>query len=60
MISILDQGVGEVVKALKDNKMLQDTVIVFYSDNGGPTVGMHSTNASNYPLRGVSVIDTKR
>lgn len=54
MISVLDQGVGEVVKALKDSRMLKDTVIVFYSDNGGPTIGMHSTNASNYPLRGVS------
>lgn len=59
MISILDQGVGEVVKALKDNKMLEDTVIVFYSDNGGPTIGMHSTKASNYPLRGVSLLNPK-
>lgn len=52
MIYRLDLGVGEVMKALKDTDLLKDSIIVFYSDNGGPTRGIHSTAASNFPLRG--------
>lgn len=50
----LDLGVGEVMKALKEENMLENSIVVFYSDNGGPTRGIHSTACSNYPLRGVS------
>jgi arylsulfatase B len=56
MIYQLDLGVGEVVKALKDSGLLQDSIILFYSDNGGPTKGRNEIGASNYPLRGVSEI----
>lgn len=52
MIHQMDMSVGEIMRALKDSSMLDDTVVVFYSDNGGPTYGLHSTAASNYPLRG--------
>ena len=47
MITELDDGVGRVRAALKAAGMLQDTVIAFVSDNGGPFD--HGTNA---PLRG--------
>ncbi|KAL1421918.1 hypothetical protein MTO96_022627 [Rhipicephalus appendiculatus] len=52
MVDALDQSVGEVVKALSDARMLQDTVIVFSSDNGGQPWGMHTTRSINWPLRG--------
>ena len=56
MISILDRGVGEVVQAIKNKRIMQNTIILFYSDNGAPTFGIHSTLGSNYPLKGVSFI----
>lgn len=52
MIYQLDKSVGEIVQALRDRNMLDDSVVIFYSDNGGPT---YQTYASNYPLRGQKI-----
>lgn len=57
MISKLDDGVGQIVQALKKSGMLNNTVVLFYADNGAPTIGKHSNGGSNFPLRGVSLLD---
>ena len=49
MLSALDDGVGAVVNALRDRQILDKTLVVFLSDNGGPP----TANASrNTPLSG--------
>lgn len=53
MVSALDDGVGEVVKALKETGMYSNSIIVFSTDNGGPTHGYDGNMASNWPLRGM-------
>ncbi len=50
MIAALDWIVGETVAALNDAGMLDNTVIVYASDNGGQS---KSGGASNWPLRGM-------
>ncbi|XP_055304417.1 arylsulfatase B-like isoform X3 [Sitodiplosis mosellana] len=52
MVSKLDQSVGKVVKALDDNKMLDNSIILFMSDNGSPIQGEHSNSGSNFPFKG--------
>ena len=44
----LDDAIGEVVDKLVEKDMLNDTVIIFSSDNGG----VNKEGGSNYPLRG--------
>ena len=48
MVTAMDDAVGRIIKALEENHMLQNTMIVFLSDNGGPI----DQGADNYPLRG--------
>ncbi|XP_063225571.1 arylsulfatase B-like [Bacillus rossius redtenbacheri] len=53
MVSRLDKSVGQVVAALRSKGMLENSVVVFMSDNGAPTFGIHSNRGSNWPLRGM-------
>lgn len=48
MVMALDDGVGRVMAALRDNDLERDTLVIFLTDHGGdPTYG-----GSNRPLRG--------
>ncbi|XP_054933355.1 arylsulfatase B-like [Dermacentor andersoni] len=52
MVDAMDLSVGEVFQALSEAGVLDNTVIVFSSDNGGAPFGMHSSRSFNWPLRG--------
>lgn len=49
MLAALDRGVGAVVAKLAEHGLLENTLLFFLSDNGGPTL---QTSSSNAPLRG--------
>ncbi|XP_052902556.1 arylsulfatase B [Anopheles moucheti] len=52
MIGRIDAGVGRIYRALAERNMLTNTILLFYADNGAPTLGTHANSGSNYPLRG--------
>jgi arylsulfatase A-like enzyme len=49
MLSALDDAVGQVLSSLEKNGLGENTLVVFLTDNGGPT---GQTTSSNLPLRG--------
>ena len=47
MVESVDDSVGRVLATLDELKLADNTVVIFYSDNGG-----HAGATSNHPLRG--------
>jgi len=48
MVSTLDKSIGNILKVLKENKLDENTIVWFLSDNGGSYV----FGGNNKPLRG--------
>ena len=55
MIACMDDAIGNVTAALDAEGMLDDTLVVFTTDNGGPAANFNKNMASNWPLRGMKV-----
>ena len=49
MLAAMDDGVGKVLDKLRKLELEKDTLVFFFSDNGGPTA---QTTSRNDPLRG--------
>jgi arylsulfatase A-like enzyme len=49
MLSAMDDAVGDVHLALEKNGLTENTLVIFLTDNGGPT---SQTTSKNGPLRG--------
>jgi arylsulfatase A-like enzyme len=49
MLAAMDDGIGAVMTSLRKHDLEDRTLVIFFSDNGGPT---KSNTSSNKPLRG--------
>lgn len=52
MVAALDHSVGQIVSALDEAGILNNTFLVFASDNGAATTFWDTHGASSWPLRG--------
>ncbi|XP_011304476.1 arylsulfatase B-like [Fopius arisanus] len=52
MVTALDDSVGRVMRALSNNNLLKNSIVMLFADNGAPTLGIHENRGSNYPFRG--------
>ncbi|HTU24601.1 MAG TPA: sulfatase-like hydrolase/transferase [Pirellulales bacterium] len=52
MVSAMDEAIGQVLKELEETGALDNTLIIFTNDNGGPTAPNITNGSRNFPLRG--------
>ena len=53
MLSAMDDAIGRTIATLRAQNLEENTLIIFFADNGGPTmVGREVNYSSNGPLRG--------
>jgi len=59
MISRMDKGIGKLIDVLINNKMLENTLILYLQDNGGcaETIGFFANNCQYDTLPGTPVYD---
>ena len=51
MLTELDESLGRVVKALHERQMLNNSIVVFSTDNGGAAANFQKGAGCNQPLR---------
>lgn len=51
MVESMDRSVGQVLKAIEEAGVEEETVVVLFSDNGGLSTKVNSLPTANYPLR---------
>jgi arylsulfatase A-like enzyme len=53
MLESLDEGIGSLMDTLRDTGVADNTLVIFFSDNGGLSVleGRHTPATTNAPLR---------
>ena len=53
MLSAMDDAIGRTIATIRDEGLEENTLVIFFSDNGGPTMPGTTINGSNNgPLRG--------
>ncbi|XP_054721312.1 arylsulfatase I-like [Uloborus diversus] len=52
MASHLDDSIGKLFATLNSSQMLENSVIIFTTDNGAAVQGIDQSTGSNWPLRG--------
>src|SRR5688572_28548236 len=52
MLSAMDENIGRTLGALRANGLEENTLVFFFSDNGGPTIVGGVNGSRNDPLRG--------